>query len=316
MEIDRYLQQEIAWPDTHCMKKIPENPVDRDFSPFCDKGAAYMAEYVPLPTGVELLSVSFSPPEPSESPVILFIPGFVSLIENFRETLIELTRSHTVIYVETREKSTARINPDLRFSVDEITSDIVHFAELMIPEGVRYVMAGYSLGATVIAEAFPRLGRKPEAVMLLEPNSSFPFNGLAMALARLAKYLYRPVVPFVKWYLRTFMIDLKSDEEMYLINCRNLDTAEPVRLGLAVRELSRYRMNGCLEQITVPAMVVVTSKDRFHSHGGGTEIAARIPGATCLDMEDNKRTHSTEAGRVISAFISSQAQIPVRADLP
>ncbi len=298
------------------MRKIPENPVDRDYSPFCDKEACYSTGYVSLPTGVELLSVTFSPPEPAGLPVILFIPGFVSLIENFRETLIELTRSHTLIYVETREKSTARINPDHRFSVDEITADIIHFAELMIPEGVRYVMAGYSLGATVIAEAFPSLRRKPEAVILLEPNISFPFNGLAMVLARLAKYLYRPVVPFVKWYLRTFMIDLKSDEEMYLINCRNLDTAEPVRLGLAVRELSRYRMNGCLDQITVPALVVVTSKDRFHSHGGGTEIAARIPGAKCLDMEDNKRTHSNEAGRVISNFISSRAQIPVRADLP
>ncbi len=298
------------------MKIIPESPVDRDYSPFCHKGAGYRAEYVALPSGAELLSVSFSPPEPAGLPVILFIPGFVSLIDNFRETLIELTRSHTVIYVETREKSTARIKPEHRFTVDELTTDIVHFAELMIPEGERYVMAGYSLGATVIAEAFPRLRRKPEAVILLEPNSSFPFNGLAMVLARLARYLYRPVVPFVKWYLRTFMIDVKSDEEMYLINCRNLDTAEPVRLGLAVRQLSHYSMHDCLEKITVPALVIVASKDRFHSHGGGTEIAARIPGAICLDMEDNKRTHSTEAGGEIGSFISSRARKPVPADLP
>ncbi len=123
---------------------------------------------------------------------------------------MELTRSYTVIYVETREKSTAKISPAHRFRVDEIASDIIHFAEGRIPESVSYVMAGYSLGATVIAEAFPRLQRKPEAVILIEPNSSFPFNGIALFLARLAKYLYRPVVPFVKWYLRTFMIDVKS----------------------------------------------------------------------------------------------------------
>lgn len=297
------------------MKDLTTDLIDRDYSPFCHPGATYRAEYVALPTGVELLSVTFSPPEPAGAPLILFIPGFVSLIDNFRETLIELTRSHTVIYVETREKSTAKINPDHRFSVEEITSDIVNFAELRIPEGKGYVMAGYSLGATVIAEAFPRLQRKPEAVILLEPNSSFPFNGLAIFLARLARYLYRPVVPFVKWYLRTFMIDVKNDEEMYLINCRNLDTAEPVRLGLAVRHLSRYRMNGCLEQISVPSLVVVASKDRFHSHDGGTEIANLISGARCLDMEDNKRTHSTEAGSEISSFISSQARKQAQADL-
>lgn len=292
------------------------NSLERDYTPFCHSGATYRTEYVRLPTGVELMSVVFTPPEPVVAPVILFIPGFVSLIENFRETLVELTRTHTVFYVETREKSTAKISPDHRFSVDEITSDIVHYAELKIPEGVPYTMVGWSLGATAIAEAFPRLQRKPEAVLLIEPNSSFPFNGLALFFARLAKYIYRPVVPFVKWYMRTFLIDIKTDEEMYLINCRNLDTAEPARLGMAVRELSRYRMAGCLEQISVPALVVVTSKDRFHSHGEGTDIAARIPGAQCLDMEDNKRTHSAEMGRVISDFISSQAGKPAPSGQP
>lgn len=290
------------------------NPLTLDYSPFCHRDTTYKAEYVPLPTGVELLSVVFSPPHTAKAPVILFIPGFVSLIENFRETIVELTRTHTVFYVETREKSTARINPDHRFSVDEITSDIVHFAELRIPDS--YVMAGYSLGATVIAEAFSRLQRKPEAVLLIEPNSSFPFKGMVLLLARLAKYIYRPLVPFVKWYMRTFIIDVRTDLEMYLINCRNLDTADPARLGMAVRQLSRYRMNGCLEQISVPALVVVASKDRFHSYGEGTEIAALIPGACCLDLEDNKRTHSAEIGREIRSFISSPEGIPVREDLP
>lgn len=290
--------------------------MNRDYSDFCDSGATWKEEYVSLPTGVELLSVVFTPPEPAAAPIILFIPGFVSLIDNFRETLVELTRTHIVFYVETREKSTARISSYHGFSAEDITSDLVHFAETRIPDGVPYVMAGYSLGATAIAEAFPRLQRKPEAVLLIEPNSSFPFKGLALFFARLAKYIYRPVVPFVKWYMRTFLIDIETDEEMYLINCRNLDTAEPARLGMAVRQLSRYRMDGCLEQISVPALVVVTSKDRFHSHGEGTEIAARIPGAQCLDMEDNKRTHSTEMGRVISDFISSPARKQAPSDLP
>jgi pimeloyl-ACP methyl ester carboxylesterase len=288
--------------------------MNRDYSDFCDRGATWKEEYVSLPTGVKLLSVIFTPPEPAAAPAIIFIPGFVSLIENFRETLVELTRTHTVFYVETREKSTAGITPDHRFSVDEITSDIVHYAELVIPEGSGFVMAGWSLGATAIAEAFPRLQLKPEAVLLIEPNSSFPFRGMALFFARLAKYIYRPVVPFVKWYMRNFLIDIKTDEEMYLINCRNLDTAEPARLGMAVRQLSRYRMAGCLEQISVPALVVLTSKDRFHSHGEGTEISARIPDAQCLDMEDNKRTHSAEMGCVIRDFISSRARKPVPSD--
>lgn len=290
--------------------------MNRDYSVFCDSGATWKEEYVSLPTGVELLSVTFTPAEPSDSPSVLFIPGLVSIIENFRETLVELTRSHRVIYVETREKVTAKISKDHRFPVEEITSDIIWFAERKFLPGSPYVMTGYSLGATVIAEAFPGLSRKPESVVLIQPNVSFPFNGIARLLAGVARYIYRPVLPFVKWYMRTFMIDIRTDDEMYRINCRNLDSAEPARLGAVVRELSRYRMQGCLELISVPALVVVASRDQFHSHGEGTEIAGMICNSHCLDMEDNKRTHGPEMGRVISDFISSPARKPVPADQP
>lgn len=288
--------------------------MDRNYTDFCDSAAGWKEVYVPLATGVELHTVVFTPTGPPDAPVILFIPGLISIIENFSETVIELTRNHKVIYVETREKGTACTRKDHRFAVEDITSDIIYFAEQEIAEDTDYVMVGYSLGATVIAEAFSLLKHKPLSVILIQPNRSFPFKGIALFLARMAKYIYRPVLPLVKWYMRTFMIDIKSDDEMYRINCRNLDTADPARLGAAVRQLSPYRMEGCLEQISVPALVVVASKDRFHSHGEGTEIASLIPGAHCLDMDDNRRTHGPEMGRVIGDFISSQAQKPSQGD--
>jgi pimeloyl-ACP methyl ester carboxylesterase len=288
----------------------------RDYSAFCDRGASWTEEYVALPTGVELRSVTFIPAVPSVAPPVIFIPGMGSIIENFRETVIELTRNHVVLYIETREKASARISRKHRFSVEDITADIVHYAGLRFHDGGRYVMAGYSLGATAIAEAFGRLEHKPERIILVEPNISFPFHGLLVLLSRAAGVVYRPLKPLLKWYLRRFRIDLEEDPEMYNINCRILDSAEPVRLGAAVRHLAPYRMDGCLQQISVPTLVVVASSDRFHSHDGGTDIARRIANADYLDMVDNKRTHSAEMGRVIGEFISSPAQIPAPAGQP
>ncbi|MDF1559716.1 MAG: hypothetical protein P1P83_05865 [Bacteroidales bacterium] len=288
----------------------------RDYSAFCDRGATWIEEYVSLPTGVQLRSVTFTPAVPSAAPPVIFIPGMGSIIENFRETVIELTRSHTVFYIETREKASARISRKHRFSVEDITTDIIHYAGYKFPDGGRYVMAGYSLGATVIAEAFGCLDNKPGKIILIEPNSSFPFHGSLALLSRAAGIVYRPVKPLLKWYLRRFRINLDEDPEMYHINCRILDSAEPVRLGAAVRHLSPYRMDGCLQQISAPTLVVVASSDRFHSHDGGTDIAQRIANADYLDMVDNKRTHSAEMGRVITEFISSPAQIPAPAGQP
>jgi pimeloyl-ACP methyl ester carboxylesterase len=284
--------------------------MDSDYSSFCHAGASYRAEYSALPTGVELLTVIFTPHGRCNTSPIVFIPGLVSIIENFRETLIELTSTNIVIYIETREKKSAKINSNHRFTIDDITSDIVQFAEQRFSDSMPYVMAGYSLGATVIAEAFCRLKKKPESIILIEPNGSFPFHGWLLMLARIAGYIYKPVKPFLKWYLKTFIVNLKHDKEIYLINCRNLDTAEPVRLGRAIRDLSSYQMYDCPEKITIPALVVVASKDSFHNHDEGTDLARRIPGAAYLDLLDNTRTHSAAMGRIIRDFTSSPAQIP------
>jgi pimeloyl-ACP methyl ester carboxylesterase len=289
--------------------------MQRDYSPFCHEGTTWTEEYVILPSGVELLSVKFTPFTKTDRPVILFIPGMVSIIENFRETLKELTRTYEVYYVETREKGSARINGRHLFTVEEITSDIVHFAEKKIPEGIPWVIVGYSLGATIAAESFSRLTNRPEAVILIEPNAAFPFGRGLRLLTRFAPYIYKPLKPLLKWYMRTFIIDTKEDLEMYLIYCRNIDTAIPERLGAAVRQLAPYRMDECLPGISVPSLVVVTSKDRLHNHDEGSEIARQIKGSSYLDMADNTRTHSTEMALEIEKFISSLAQRQAQEDL-
>jgi pimeloyl-ACP methyl ester carboxylesterase len=282
--------------------------MDCDYSAFCHRGAEYKVEYSDLLTGVELMTVVIEPPEPGSNPPVVFIPGLVSIIENFREVLIELTRSHTVYYLETREKGSARVDAGKRFTVEEIATDIARFVELKFAGKRPYILAGYSLGATAIIETFSLSVCKPEAVILVEPNGSFPFKGWLLALARAAKYVYRPVKPFLKWYLRTFVIDLEQDEEMYLINCRNLDTAVPERLGKAVRDLSHYHVGNTPAEVCVPSLVVVASGDRFHSHAEGVAIARQIKNSLYLDMEDNRRTHSTEIALEMDRFISSLAQ--------
>lgn len=278
--------------------------MERDYSAFCCEGAKYESEYLNLPTGVSLLAVSFTPPAKYITPVIIFIPGLASVIDNFRETLIELTRSHRVLYVETREKSSSKTQKRHGFSVADITHDLVHLIDSEFNDSTSFVMVGYSLGATAIAESFAGLRQKPEKMVLIEPNTTFKFPGWLLFLARGARFVYYPVKPLLKWYMRRFRINLDEDYEMYLINCRILDSADPGKLGAAVRALSSYKTGDCLKEISVPVMVVVASKDKFHSHEEGVIMAGNISGCTYIDMTDNKRTHSAEMGRMISDFIS------------
>ena len=112
--------------------------------------------------------------------------------------------------------------------------------------------------------------------------------------------------PFLKWYIRKFRVNTAEDNEMYLMNCRILDAAEPGRLGQAIRDLKPYRIGDCLEGISVPVMVAGTSKDKFHSHDEALKISAGIHNCTYTDLEDNARSHSGEMADIIISFIKSR----------
>ena len=282
--------------------------MDRDFSAFCCQGATYRSGYTDLDTGVSLFTVEFSPPEFSSLPVIVFVPGLASVPENFTGALIGLTRYHKVHYIETREKRTARINGSHGFSVADVASDLVNYLDRSFTGNDKYVLVGYSLGATAIAESFRNLRNRPVGLVLVEPNSSFNFPWWSVLLARVARYVFWYMKPFLKWYIRKFRVNTTEDNEMYLINCRILDAAEPRRLGLAIRALKPYHTGDCLGEIPAPVMVAGVSKDKFHSHDEALRISEGIRNSTYIDIEDNRRSHGGEMADLILGFVKLQGQ--------
>jgi len=276
----------------------------QDYSDFCAKECSYKASYSRLDPEVSLLTVEFNPLAGIGEPFIVFVPGLASVIENFKGTLVELTENHKVVYIETREKSTARVSGKQGFSVPEIASDLRKYLENRFTESEKYVLVGYSLGATALAEAFNGLKNKPECIVFVEPNTTFNFPWWSLILARLAKHIFGPVKPFLKWYIKKFRVNATDDLEMYHINCRILDTAEPERLGLTVRALKSYKAGEDLKEISVPALVIGASKDKFHNHDEALDFSSVIPYCRYLDMEDNRRTHSSEAAQRILEFVN------------
>lgn len=279
--------------------------MNRDFSQYCCQGATYTSGYTDPGTGVSLFKVEFTPPESRGLPVIVFVPGLASVPDNFTGTLIGLTRYHKVHYVETREKSSAIIKGSHRFSVADVSSDLAGYLNSEFTEESRFVLVGYSLGATAIAESYRLLKHKPLSIVLIEPNGSFDFPWWSVVLAHGARYIFKYMKPFLKWYIIKYRVNTAEDNEMYLMNCRILDAAEPRRLGLAIRDLKPYGIGDCLEGITVSVLVAGTSKDIFHSHDEALKISAGINNSIYTDLEDNTRSHSGEMAEIIIRFIKS-----------
>lgn len=275
------------------------------YSNFCSPGASYKIDYIEVDSTVTLRVISYYPPERAALPPVVLLPGLGSVIENFKGTLIGLTQKHIVYYIDTREKGTSKISGNVGFSIPEIASDLPKAIELHGLKTGEYILAGYSLGASVVACSYVHLRQKPMAVVLVEPSASFKWPWWLIPLARYAVSVYSVIKPFLKWYMKTFRINTKEDQEMYDINSRILDQANPKRLAATVLAVRKFEVWEHLPKIDVPCLVVGVSHDKFHSHDEALLVSRRIANCKYIDVLNNKRSHSEEVATIIDEFIES-----------
>ncbi|MFH0761012.1 MAG: hypothetical protein V2A67_05880 [Bacteroidota bacterium] len=287
------------------MKTGSEIDSDKNYRDCCHQGTHYSEEWFSVSENVALRVVTFTPPGESKYHPVVFISGLASVIWGFKETLIELTRDFQVYYIDTREKSSARITGKARFDVETFSSDLCTLIRMLGLEDGKFSMFGYSIGATVIVDSYRLLASKPDCAVLLEPNATFNYPEIALAIMRLNLPLFYLFKPLAKWYIWLFRINRKEDRDMYRISAQSLDNAHPVRLKKTALGISNYQIWDKLEYLTCPTLMVGTSKDRFHSHEEVTRMIAAIKNCTYIDLGNNRRTHSAELGMVIRQYISS-----------
>ncbi len=284
---------------------LEEEDINRDLSGFIAEGATWSAGYVHPGDDVMLWVAIIRPPLPSVFSPVVFIPGLGSVMENFRDALREMSRTFDIYYVETREKRSSKVLRTHGFSVSELASDISALVEKAGFAGNGYILMGYSLGATTIIETFRYLPRKPLAMVLAEPNAAFGFPGWLLVLARFASPFYNLLKPFLKWYVRKFRVNTKEDYEMYSINCRILDAADPVKISATVRAIARYTAWDNLSSIDIPVLVAGASKDTFHNPEEAVMIARRIANSKYVDLVTNLQLHGAEISLCVEEFIGT-----------
>jgi len=74
-------------------------------------------DYVVVSDGVALRTIDFTPPcDTPEKPMVIFVAGWISLIDGWKNVLRKLTPCYRTLYVETRSFRLAafgeRIRPD------------------------------------------------------------------------------------------------------------------------------------------------------------------------------------------------------------
>ncbi len=252
----------------------------------------------------ELRIISFTPSVACSNPVIVFVAGWISQMDAWKSVLQEMTKDFPVLYIETREKISSRMSPDSEYSIEAIGSDIVKLLEQWnLPEN-GYLLAGSSLGATVIVESYRTLKSLPAAVVLISPNAVFRVPLLWKAVITLFyPPMYLAIKPFVKFYLKHFRMNVQADAAQYKKYSSALDGADPWKLKKAVMAVSRYSIWDRLGSLDRPVLLIGALQDLLHEPGHFQTIASKIPHVTVVDLNTNAETHSPRTVDAIRTFL-------------
>lgn len=262
---------------------------------FCAPGAKVRDEMMKVSDDVSLRVLTFTPPKKTDNPVIVFVAGWISLIDGWKNVLLELSKEYVVYYIETREKGTSQIRGKVGYSVPEVGGDVVTLMQQLVPPGQKYMILGSSLGATAVLDFAADLEHKPVCHVLVGPNAEFRIPSI---LRIVIKLFYPPfwfvLRPVIKWYLRTFRMEVDADRAQYDKYCRTLDGADPWKLKSAAVALWDYTVWDKLPHIATPVLIVGASRDKLHEPELMERMTSQLPFGTYLDMETNTGTHSRE----------------------
>jgi pimeloyl-ACP methyl ester carboxylesterase len=254
--------------------------------------------------GVTIRTVTFTPRKETSNPIVVFVAGWITQITSWKSVLSEMMGDFKIIYIETREKISSRIQGKAGFGVTDIGKDVAALIDILKLKEKDYLLFGSSLGATAIIDCYRFIKHKPLALVLICPNAVFRVPATWKFIVKnFYPPLYNLIKPPVKWYLKNFRLDVKTDSEQYKKYCSNIDAADPWKLKPAVLAVSTYQVWDRLKEIDCPTLMVGASKDLLHEHENQKRMASMIQNVTIVDLETNANTHSKNVVGVMRKYL-------------
>ena len=183
------------------------------------------------------------------------------------EILSTLAPKYRILYVETREKRSAKL-PNMKtidLSIEQMSRDIDALVSEMVPKGQPFYFAGSSMGATVILDYLATKKRQSVNSFLVSPICDFPFPGWILFIIKfIPAILYTVIRPILKAYLSYFRLDMRNEPGQVKKYCGTIDAAEPARLKANAYAIRNYSLWKKLSDIKSSVVIIGAKTDNLH----------------------------------------------------
>ncbi|NPU83662.1 MAG: alpha/beta hydrolase [Syntrophaceae bacterium] len=269
----------------------------------------FSVRMVPVEGDVSLRVLQFRPRRDTPLDPLVFVPGFASAIYGWIDFLREIVPLRPVYYIESREKTSARIGRKrllpADFSIARMAQDLVEACRSLGLDDCPTIVAGSSLGATALIEALKHGRLRAKAGFMIGPNTDFKAPIFIKGLLLLPAGTYHLVKHLVLWYLKNFRIDAAREPEQLQRYRDTLLTADPRRLKRTAQSAIGYTIWQDLQTVTIPIAVTLASTDKLHAEENIRRLTAELPGSKIIPCESNLYMHSAALAGDFERFVSS-----------
>ena len=271
-------------------------------------GAASEELFIEVESGISLRILRWIPDDESmasKGPVVV-VPGWGSVFEGWRPLLTEWVSRRPIVYIETREKKSARITRKVRredFEMRHHGHDVAAVLDKLGIDSTEVDWFSSSLGATLLIDAYQNNVLAGRSSILLAPNPDFKFPLWARILLKmpLPKFIHPALVRFAVW-----VVERRTKEEGQRIRYRRaLMSQDLERLLLSSRANIRYSLPQELSSVSVPCAVMTAKSDTLHGMEKVLDIVDRLPDAILIEVPSNQYAHEADVLTEIEEFQSS-----------
>ena len=258
--------------------------------------------------GVRLTVYEWQPGTGAEP--LVFVAGWVSVIEGWRPLLDVLVRDRPVYYIETREKRSAVIDRRLlrpaSFAIPKLANDLITICDQLAIDPERRVFFASSMGSNAVLEALKSRRLAARSAFLVGPNVEFRIPFWGRGLVALPASIYHLIRPFVIWYVRHFRVNAKEDPEQMARYERTLRAAHPQRLKLSAQAVLGYSVLPGLETVTAPVAIAYAASDTLHGVDEVRRIIGAMPSGRAVECPSNTYMHTASVAADLNRFIAKR----------
>jgi pimeloyl-ACP methyl ester carboxylesterase len=259
--------------------------------------------YITVSDGSQIrVLLSKAPKKEHNGYTLVFVAGWNTVVPGWDETLLEAMKDFDIVYIETREKGSSIVDKKAKFDMDRFSSDIQDVIEELQINQKKMIIFSSSLGTIVTAHLLGSKKLEPFLAYFVGPVHRFETPRGSRYYMYLVPNCFLTVTrPIWKLWIRRRKSEDPEQAAKYI---RALEEAEVKKWRATAYANAWDDFLDMYEKIEVRNYIVGMEKDKMHEREISKRIHESMKNSTYIDLETNKKTHSSEMIKVIRQHLS------------